>query len=257
MDRIYRIFIIFIVVYIGTITTLPASESTYVLGIEKMFDYDSQDFQSPASMRNNIPRFHTLSFLPVSKSDYDTSAIVTPCMTAKRHSEATTSIDSGHILPECLARLYDCDYDEDGDFLLLPISGVAPGSGTLHDAHVQQYRGKTIQRIGGGQTDNLSLKPLETKLNPPGFSTLDATVPGQAAQQMRDAFPTATRLHEASKTVGTSSIERIRKAGFNVIPDPTKKFPSHMRVTHPDGAGGFSGSNLDDLSGAFSNSTGN
>lgn len=117
---------------------------------------------------------------------------------------------------------------------------------------------KDIHRIGGGGVDNLKLKEAEKKLNPPGISVLKTDSPAEAAQQMRDAFPNATGLHEASKTVGSSSIEKIKEAGFDVIPDPTKKFPNHHRLTHPEGVKGFENEeNLKKLSNVFTNTTGN
>jgi hypothetical protein len=69
---------------------------------------------------------------------------------------------------------------------------------------------------------------------------------------MVDAFPKATRIHEAARTVGQSTSDRIRAAGFDVIPNPTNKFPNHGRIIHPDGAAGFGDSNLCRLSEAFS-----
>lgn len=69
---------------------------------------------------------------------------------------------------------------------------------------------------------------------------------------MVDALPSATCLHEAARTVGQSMLDRIRAAGFDVIPDPTKNFPKHGRSIHPDGAAGFCPSNLCRLSEAFS-----
>ena len=72
---------------------------------------------------------------------------------------------------------------------------------------------------------------------------------------MRAAFPKATNLHEASRTVGTSTIEQIRQVGFDVVPDPSKKFPNHHRLTHPEGVEGFSDKNLAKLSEAFENSS--
>lgn len=46
-----------------------------------------------------------------------------------------------------------------------------------------------LQRIGGGKADNLKLKPVEEKLDPPGISVLAAETAQQAAQQMKKAFP--------------------------------------------------------------------
>jgi hypothetical protein len=104
----------------------------------------------------------------------------------------------------------------------------------------------------------LKLKDAKKKLDPPGISVLKSDSPAEAAQQMRDAFPNAGKLHEASKTVGSSNLEKIKEAGFDVIPDPTKKFPNHQRVIHPEGVKGFENEdNLKKLSNAFTNTTGN
>lgn len=69
---------------------------------------------------------------------------------------------------------------------------------------------------------------------------------------MRAAFPSAKRLHEAAGCVGSSCAAQIREAGFDLIPDPTKKFPNHHRFIHPEGAGGFKPENLERLSKMFS-----
>jgi aspartate aminotransferase-like enzyme len=85
---------------------------------------------------------------------------------------------------------------------------------------------------------------------------LRAPSAGEAAVQMRAAFPKATRLHEAAKTVGTTSEALIRKAGFEVMADPTRRLPNHCCITHPDGAEGFTDENLAELARAFTNTTG-
>jgi len=106
-------------------------------------------------------------------------------------------------------------------------------------------------RIGGGAVANLRLKPREATLTPPGMSVLLRGTPAQAAEQMRQAFPDPNkyaRIHEASKTVGSATIDSITKAGFGVIADPSAKFPNHARITHPDGVAGFSDANLERLS---------
>lgn len=108
-----------------------------------------------------------------------------------------------------------------------------------------------IHRIGGGSVENLRLKPQEARLNPPGISVLKAPTPREAADQIRAAFPRAVDLHEAAKIVGTTTVEKIRAAGFDVIPDPSRKLPNHHRLIHPDGAAGFSDENLQKLSEAF------
>jgi hypothetical protein len=54
-----------------------------------------------------------------------------------------------------------------------------------------------MHRIGGSNVENLRLKSPETMLDPPGISLLQAPSPGEAARQMREAFPAATALHAA------------------------------------------------------------
>jgi hypothetical protein len=111
-----------------------------------------------------------------------------------------------------------------------------------------------IHRIGGGDVENLRMKPAEMKLNPPGISVLKGGLPSDAARQVKEAFPNATRLQELATTVGSATEEAIRGAGFDVIPDPTAKFPNHHRLIHPEGVAGFSDENLSQLSLAFTDS---
>jgi hypothetical protein len=73
---------------------------------------------------------------------------------------------------------------------------------------------------------------------------------------MRAAFPRARALHRAAKTVGSSSEELIRSAGFDVIPAPSATLPNHHRIIHPDGAAGFNDENLARLAEVFENTTG-
>ena len=67
------------------------------------------------------------------------------------------------------------------------------------------------------------------------------------------AFPNAAKLHELTKTVGSAAEEAIRAAGYDVMSDPTRRFPNHHRLIHPDGAVGFIDGNLARLSGSFIN----
>src|SRR5581483_9730866 len=99
-----------------------------------------------------------------------------------------------------------------------------------------------VHRIGSGNVANLRLKPAEEALRSPGFSVLLGGTPAEAAEQMRQAFPDPrkfARLHGQAETVGTGTVAAIRAAGFDVLPDPSTKFPNHARVIHPDGAAGF------------------
>jgi hypothetical protein len=113
-----------------------------------------------------------------------------------------------------------------------------------------------LHRIGGGSMVNLRLKPREARLNPPGISVLKAPSPGAAARQIREAFPKAAGIHEVAKVVGSTSAEKTRAAGFDVIPNPTRKLPNHYRIIHPDGAAGFSDENLEQLSAVFTDTSG-
>ena len=113
-----------------------------------------------------------------------------------------------------------------------------------------------MHRIGGGRVANLQLQPKEATLNPPGISLLHASSPGEAARQMREAFPAADGLHEAAQTIGSTTVENIRSAGFDVLPNPTKRLPNHYRLIHPDGVAGFNDANLARLSAVFTDMAG-
>lgn len=107
-----------------------------------------------------------------------------------------------------------------------------------------------IHRTGGGAIANLRLKPPEATLTPPGISVLQAPTPGEAAAQTRAAFPKAARV------VGTTSEALIRSTGFDVVANPTRKFPGHHRIIHPDGVTWFTDANLARLAEVFSNTAG-
>lgn len=117
------------------------------------------------------------------------------------------------------------------------------------DKGLEVYR--DIHRIGGGTPNNLQLKPPEQKLSPPGISVFKGGSPADSAQQIKKAFPNASVLHEAAKVVGSTNEELIRSAGFDIMFDPTKKFPNHHRITHPNGLEGFNNENLSMLSDVF------
>ena len=95
-----------------------------------------------------------------------------------------------------------------------------------------------MHRIGGGSTANLRLKPRE------------------AARQVREAFPAADRLHETAQVVGSTTADKIRRTGFDIIPYPTRKLLNHYRLIHPDGAMGFNDENFARLSAAFTDTSG-
>ncbi len=116
-----------------------------------------------------------------------------------------------------------------------------------------------VHRIGGGPIENLRLKPKEQSLIPPGISVFLGGTSQEAAAQMRRAFPDPRkyqRLHALAATVGSATVEAIRQAGFEVIPDPTTRFPNHARVVHRQGNAGFSDEALAQLAQAFQDTTG-
>ena len=118
------------------------------------------------------------------------------------------------------------------------------GSGELH-------------RIGGSGVENLRLNPREATLNPPGISLLQCASPRDAARQIQESFPTAEKLLEAAaQAVGSTTADKVRSAGFDVIPDPTKKLPNHYRLIHPEGVRGFNDENLARLSAVFTDTSG-
>jgi len=145
------------------------------------------------------------------------------------------------------------------------VGGVAGGTGELvgslrgsraaKNADVVDDVDNAIHRIGGGNVDNLKMKPRELTETPPGISVLQGGTAQEAADQMRAAFPNATRLKKQAEVVGSSTAERIRKAGYDVVPTPTKKFPNHHTLTHPKGIDAYN-ENLEKLSDAFTDTTG-
>ena len=105
-----------------------------------------------------------------------------------------------------------------------------------------------MYRVGGRSVDNLRLKARELKLNPPGISFLQASSAAEVMRQLRQAFPLATELHAAAQVMSSTTINQIRNAGFEVIPNPTKRLPNHFRIIHKDGVAGFTDTNLAQLS---------
>jgi hypothetical protein len=113
-----------------------------------------------------------------------------------------------------------------------------------------------MHRIGGSSVENLRLKPRKAMLNLPGISLLQAPAPEEAARQMREAFPADDELHEAAQVIGSTTADKIRSAGFDVIPNPTRKLPNHYWVIHSDGVAGFNDENLARLSAVFTETSG-
>jgi hypothetical protein len=113
-----------------------------------------------------------------------------------------------------------------------------------------------FHRIGGGEIQNLRLKPKEAKLTIPGISMILANSPEEAVRIFRSAFPEFLELQEAAKTIGTTTEELIRSVGFAIMHKPSRKVVVHYRLIHPDGAIGFSDENLARLSNVITNTTG-
>ena len=89
-----------------------------------------------------------------------------------------------------------------------------------------------MHRIGGNSVENLRLKPREAALDPPGISLLQASSPGEAARQMREAFPAANALHDAAQVIASTTVDKIRQAGFDVLPNPTQEVAPALS-SHP------------------------
>ena len=69
--------------------------------------------------------------------------------------------------------------------------------------------------------------------------------------QMKEVFPQAKALHEQARVIGTTSLEKIRSTGFDVIAKPTRLLANHHRIFHPEGVSGFNDDNVKRLSEAF------
>jgi hypothetical protein len=78
----------------------------------------------------------------------------------------------------------------------------------------------------------------------------------EAAWQICEAFPSADALHEAAQVIGSTTVDNIRQAGFDVLPNPTKKLPNHYRLIHAEGVAGFIDANLARLSAVFTETSG-
>jgi hypothetical protein len=113
-----------------------------------------------------------------------------------------------------------------------------------------------VHRVGGGGLVNLRLSPLDRQLNPPGFSVLLGETPQAAARRMREAFPGSRKWSQRAATVGTTTAGAVRRVGFDVVPDPTDRFPNHARIIHPGGAAGFTDDQLQTLARVFQDTTG-
>jgi hypothetical protein len=113
-----------------------------------------------------------------------------------------------------------------------------------------------VHRIGGGSVENLRLSLIDAQQTPLGISVLLGGIPQEAAAQMRRAFPGSRKWRDMAQTVGTTTAAAIREAGFEVVPDPTTRFPHHGRLMHPRGVAGFTDENLATLAETFRNTLG-
>jgi hypothetical protein len=113
-----------------------------------------------------------------------------------------------------------------------------------------------VHRVGGGSVANLRLSPLDAQQTPPGLSVLLGGTPPEAADQLRRAFPRSRKWLQSVHTVGTTTAAAIREAGFEIVPDPTARFPNHARLMHSRGVAGFTDENLQILAATFRNTTG-
>jgi hypothetical protein len=113
-----------------------------------------------------------------------------------------------------------------------------------------------VHRVGGGSVANLRLSLLDAQQMPPGISVLLHGTPQEAAAQMRRAFPGSRKWRETAHTVGTTTAAAIREAGFDVVPDPTTRFPNHARLMHPQGVAAFTDEHLVTLAATFRDTVG-
>jgi hypothetical protein len=113
-----------------------------------------------------------------------------------------------------------------------------------------------VHRVGGGSVANLRLSLLDAQQTPPGISVLLHGTPQEAAAQMRRAFPGSRKWRETAQTVGTTTAAAIREAGFDIVPDPTTRFPHHARLMHPQDVAGFADENLVTLAATFHDTVG-
>jgi hypothetical protein len=73
---------------------------------------------------------------------------------------------------------------------------------------------------------------------------------------LRTAESGCFTCHGGRQAFGSTTVEKIRSAGFDVIANPTKRLPHHYRLIHPDGVAGFNDENLVRLSAVFTETSG-
>jgi pyridoxal/pyridoxine/pyridoxamine kinase len=59
-----------------------------------------------------------------------------------------------------------------------------------------------------------------------------------------------------SQKAACFTIAAIREAGFDVVPDPTTRFPNHAHLIHPQGVAGFADEYLVTLVATFHDTVG-
>jgi len=113
-----------------------------------------------------------------------------------------------------------------------------------------------VHRVGGGSVENLRLSLIDIQQTPPGISLLVGGTPQEAAAQMLSAFPGSRKWRETAHTAGTTTVAAVRETGFEVVPDPTARFPHHARLIHASGIAGFTDDHLTILAATFHNTMG-
>jgi len=111
-----------------------------------------------------------------------------------------------------------------------------------------------VHHVGGKTLGNMRLRTSEKKLKPPGWSVLIGGLPEDAAKAMLVAFPDPilhSQIHQKAKIVASAAVGEIRGVGFDVVSDPTLRFPNHGRLVHSGGADAFTNEALEKLACVF------
>jgi hypothetical protein len=137
--------------------------------------------------------------------------------------------------------------------ILLGVMLSIPGDSAVSNTTTRDTSAIIINRIGGGSPSNLALKPQEFNANPPGISVIGGVPPQVAADEMRAAYPNASRINAASMVTGTTTLAQVWSAGFIAFPSPSAALPNHWTLTSPAGVAGFNPVSLVLLSTKFIN----
>ena len=78
----------------------------------------------------------------------------------------------------------------------------------------------------------------------------------RTAEGRKPSWTALCRRSDCRPILGSTTVDNIRGAGIDVIPDPTKKLPNHYRLIHRDGIAGFNDENLARLSAVFTETSG-